>query len=75
MRRWLSSIRRWWLGRTTVTVTFPPGYGQIMVSATASDSGTFRLAIGRRVVTVRKRWWDTRASVVRKVRRAVEAVL
>jgi hypothetical protein len=61
-------IKAWWRSRSTVVVTFPEGCGQWIVAIDASPEGVLRVSIGDRVVEVRSRWWDTRASLARKVR-------
>jgi hypothetical protein len=70
VRRWIASLRRWWRQRSEVTLTFPPDHPITAVIASAAP-GTYSLSIGDRTYVVRARWWDTPASIARKMRRAL----
>ena len=79
MRCLIARVRQWWRSRTTITVTFPPGSPIVAVSVDTWPLGvlfsdrrpTYHVHVGDRSVMVRKRLWDTRASVARKIARAI----
>lgn len=70
----LARFRAWWRARhrpVTMTITLPAGH-PLTVTESWVDGGTFHLSIGGQAYVVRRRWWDTPASVVRKFRRALD---
>jgi hypothetical protein len=62
--------RAWQRRRSSVVLTFPAQQVQTVAVASA-EPGLYTLAIGERTISVRSYWWDTPASVARKMRRAV----
>jgi hypothetical protein len=76
MKRWIASLRRWWHSRAEVRISFPPGYPPVVVTVdVVQDGGLYTVMIGSTTITIRARWWDTRASMARKLRQAIGAVI
>ena len=64
-------LRKWWRARSTVTIVMPPD-GQVhTVNVSMSHRGDYTVSVDDTDHIVRARWWDTRASIARKLRRVL----
>lgn len=79
MRRMLASMRRWWRSRVTVEITLTHDSPPVAVSSESWPQGALFsdrrpvhvLRVGDRRIVLRVRWWDTEASLARRMRREI----
>jgi len=64
----LDRIRQWW--RAEISITQPLGRDATIIVADVND-GDYRIDIDGRVIEYRTKWWDTRRSIARKLRRRI----
>ena len=64
----LGRLLVWWDRRGTITLRYVEGMPAIVVS-TVSKGASYVVQLGDDRVEVVARWWDTRASIARKLNR------